>query len=139
MTARGRLLVFGGFFAVVILLIAAVAIISASRPNYVQYSSVPFTAGERYLTDEFEPVFSFETIGEGWTLDGPEARYLLALQNRGSYIDFLNAKDLMIFEPSEADRVPAPEDMVGWYRQHPYLDTEEPEPVNVGGVKGVYL
>ncbi len=29
--------------------------------------------------------------------------------------------------------------MVGWYQQHPYLDTEESEPVSVGGVKGVYF
>jgi hypothetical protein len=74
---------------------------------------VPFTAGERYLTDKFEPAFSFEAVGEGWALDGPEARYFLGLQNRGSYMDFLNAKDLMVFEPSEADMTPAPEDMVG--------------------------
>jgi hypothetical protein len=40
-------------------------------------------------------------------------RYFLGLQNRGSYMDFLNAKDLMVFEPSEADMTPAPEDMVG--------------------------
>ena len=29
--------------------------------------------------------------------------------------------------------------MVGWYQEHPYLDTEEPEPVSVGGVEGVYF
>ncbi len=45
----------------------------------------------------------------------------------------------MVFEPSGADKIPAPEDMVGWYQEHRYLDTEEPEPVSVGGVKGVYF
>ena len=139
MTARGRLLVFGGVLAIVILLIAGVGIIGASRPNYVQYSSVPFTAGERYLTDKFEPAFSFETVGEGWALDGPEASYRLGLQNRGLYIDVFNLNDVMVFDPSGADKVPVPEDMVGWYQEHPYLDTEEPEPVSVGGVKGVYF
>src|SRR4028119_891309 len=139
MTARGRLLVFGGIFAVVILLIAVVGIISASRPNYVQYSSVPFTAGERYLTDKFEPAFSFETVGEGWALDGPEAPYVVALQGRGLNIDFSNIEDFMVFEPSGTDKVPAPEDMVVWYQEHPYLDTEEAEPVSVGGVEGVYF
>jgi len=139
MTARGRLLVFGGVFAIVILLIAAVALISASRPNYVQYSSVPFTAGERYLTDKFQPAFSFETVGEGWALDGPESPYRLGLQHRGLYIDVFNLNDVMVFDPSGADRVPAPEDTVGWYRQHPYLDTEEPEPMSVGGAEGVYF
>ena len=33
--------------------------------------------------------------------------------------------------------VDAPEDLVGWYRRHPYLRTDEPEPVRVGGVEGV--
>ena len=139
MTVRGRLLLFGGFFASVVFLIAVIAFILSGRPNYVQYTSVPFTEGERYLTDKFEPAFSFEAIGEGWGLDGPEAPYVLALQNRGFNIDFSNIEDFMVFEPSEADRVPAPEDMVGWYQQHPYLATEEPEPVSVGGVKGVYF
>jgi hypothetical protein len=27
--------------------------------------------------------------------------------------------------------------MVGWLQQHPYLQTSNPEPVRVGGVKGV--
>ena len=30
-----------------------------------------------------------------------------------------------------------PKDMVGWQQQHPYLQTSEPEPVTVGGVKGL--
>jgi hypothetical protein len=139
MTARGRLLVFGVFFAGIVLLIAVVAIIAASRPNYVQYSSVPFTEGERYFTDKFEPAFSFEAIGEGWGLDGPEAPHVVALQGRGFNIDFQNIEDFLAFEPSGADKIPAPEDMVGWYQEHPYLDTEEPEPVSVGGIEGVYF
>ena len=27
--------------------------------------------------------------------------------------------------------------MVGWYQHHPYLQTTKPEPISVGGVKGV--
>jgi hypothetical protein len=27
--------------------------------------------------------------------------------------------------------------MVGWFQQHPYLQTDKPEPVTVGGVMGV--
>jgi hypothetical protein len=102
MTARGRLLVFGGFFAIVILLIAVVAIIGASRPNYVQYTSVPFIT-ERYFTDKFEPAFSFEAIDEGWGLDGPEAPHVVALRGRGFNIDFSNIEGFMVFEPSGAD------------------------------------
>jgi hypothetical protein len=33
--------------------------------------------------------------------------------------------------------VDAPEDIDGWLQQHPYLQTSKPEPVTVGGVKGV--
>jgi hypothetical protein len=33
--------------------------------------------------------------------------------------------------------VEATEDMVGWFRQHPYLQTDKLEPVTVGGVKGL--
>ena len=35
--------------------------------------------------------------------------------------------------------VDAPEDMVGWFQQHPYLQTSKPEPVTVGGVKGLHF
>ena len=139
MTARGRLLVFGGFFAIVILLIAVVGIIAASGPNHVQYSSTPMIEGERYVTDEFEPAFSFEAVGKGWTLDAPEAPRALLLHNYGLYLDVLNLNDVTVIDPSDADRVPAPEDMVGWYQQHPYLDAEKPEPVSIGGAKGVYF
>jgi hypothetical protein len=31
----------------------------------------------------------------------------------------------------------APEDIVGWFQQHPYLETTDPEPATVGGVEGV--
>ena len=31
----------------------------------------------------------------------------------------------------------APEDIAGWLQQHPYLQTSKPEPVRVGGVKGL--
>ena len=65
--------------------------------------------------------------------------FVIPLHNRGSFLDFLNIKDSMVIDPSGADRVPAPEDMVAWYQKHPYLDTEEPEPVSIGGVKGVYF
>ncbi len=47
------------------------------------------------------------------------------------------------YKPSSAtgaiEVVEAPEDMVGWFRQHPYLQTDEPKPVTVGGVKGQQL
>ena len=138
MTVRRRLFLFVGVLTIIILLIVVVAGVSARGPNTVKYGS-SIIEGERYVTDEFEPAFSFEAAGEGWTLDGPEAPFVLALSNRGSFLDFINLNDFMVFDPGGADRVPLPEDMVGWFQQHPYLDTEEPEPLSVGGVKGVYF
>ena len=53
-------------------------------------------------------------------------------------IGFVNAQE--VYKPTKTGTpnvVDAPEDMVGWFQQHPYLQTDEPEPVTVGGVKGV--
>ena len=33
--------------------------------------------------------------------------------------------------------MPTPDELVGWFQHHPYLKTSKPEPVTVGGVKGV--
>lgn len=44
-----------------------------------------------------------------------------------------------VYEPTgtgTSNLVEAPDDMAGWFRQHPYLDTSEPEPATVGGVEG---
>ncbi len=45
-----------------------------------------------------------------------------------------------IYKPAKTgtpNAVEAPEDMVSWFQQHPYLQTDKPEPATVGGVKGV--
>jgi hypothetical protein len=44
-----------------------------------------------------------------------------------------------VYKPTETNTpklVEAPEDLVGWFQNHPYLKTSKPEPVTVGGVKG---
>jgi hypothetical protein len=50
-------------------------------------------------------------------------------------IRLANVKE--VFKPGTRKVVEAPKDLVGWFQHHPYLQTEEPEPVKVGGVKGV--
>jgi len=53
-------------------------------------------------------------------------------------IGFVNAQE--VYKPTKTGTpnvVDAPEDMLGWFQQHPYLQTDKPEPVTVGGVKGV--
>jgi hypothetical protein len=53
-------------------------------------------------------------------------------------MNFSNAQE--VYKPTKtgsANVVDAPKDMVGWLQQHPYVQTSQPEPVTVGGVKGV--
>ncbi len=102
----------------------------------------------RYSTgDEFEPSFSFE-LGEGWRMLPVSEPYSLKLGYvapgrevaEGKALRFLNVRE--VFEPRQEDgevsfeAKPAPEDMVGWMGRHPYLSTDEPQPVEVGGVAG---
>src|SRR5829696_4790330 len=63
MTVRGWLLVFGGIFATVTLLEMVVAILSGVGRNTMPDGEL-LRAGERYLTDEFQPAFSFEAVGK---------------------------------------------------------------------------
>ena len=53
-------------------------------------------------------------------------------------LNFVNVQK--VYKPTRTGTpnvVDAPKDMVGWFQQHPYLQTSKPEPVTVGGVKGV--
>jgi hypothetical protein len=105
----------------------------------------------RYFTEgEFEPSFSFE-IGEGWRVLPSLTSHSLKLGHvtpgnvvaEGKALRFLNVRE--VFEPREADGEvsfevkPAPGDMVAWFQRHPYLSTDEPEPVDIGGVAGKRL
>jgi hypothetical protein len=88
-----------------------------------------------YRSEEFEPSLSFR-VGKGWTNVPPEASdALLIVQGETKGIGFVNAQE--VYKPTKLNIVDAPEDMVGWFQRHPYLQTDKPEPVTVGGVKGV--
>ena len=91
-----------------------------------------------YGSEEFKPSLSFR-VGEGWSNDPPEASDALLLTREETVgLGFVNAQE--VFKPTKTGTpnvVEAPEDMVDWFQQHPYLRTSEPEPVTVGGVKGV--
>jgi hypothetical protein len=63
---------------------------------------------------------------------------LLIVQGEMRGIGFVNPQE--VYKPTKSGTpnvVEAPEDMVGWFQEHPYLQTSKPEPVTVGGVKGV--
>jgi len=95
-----------------------------------------------YSSGEFKPAFSFR-VGKGWTAD-LEMPYALAI-TQGE--DILGERKLLgfakveeVYKPSSTGTTTpakAPKDIVGWFQQHPYLQTDKPEPVTVGGVKGV--
>src|SRR5918998_4789223 len=91
-----------------------------------------------YRSEEFKPSLSFR-VGEGWSNDPPEASDALLLTREEPVgLGFVNAQ--WVFKPTKTGTpqlVEPPEDMVGWFQQHPYLRTSEPEPATVGGVKGV--
>ena len=91
-----------------------------------------------YRSEEFKPSLSFH-VGKGWSsssLESSDALQITRGQTAG--IAFLNVQE--VYKPTKTGRpnvVDAPKDMVGWFQQHPYLQTSKPEPVTVGGVKGL--
>jgi hypothetical protein len=91
-----------------------------------------------YRSEEFKPSFSFR-VGEGWSTSPPErSDDLFIVHGETSGLGFVNAQE--VYKPTRTGTgnvVDAPEDMVGWFQQHPHLKTSKPEPVTVGGVKGV--
>ena len=51
---------------------------------------------------------------------------------------FANVKK--VYKPTETGMpklVEAPKDLAGWLQNHPYIETTKPEPITVGGVKGL--
>jgi hypothetical protein len=91
-----------------------------------------------YRSEEFKPSLTFR-VGEGWSNLPPEAiDALFIVQGESRRIGFVNAFE--VYKPTKTGAlnvVEEPEDMVGWFQEHPYLQTSKPEPLTVGGVKGV--
>jgi hypothetical protein len=90
-----------------------------------------------YRSQEFEPSLSFR-VGKGWEYVAPELSDKLAISQGGGGGDpLLIFRNLQkVFKPGTDTAVKAPKDMVGWFQHHPYLKTDKPEQVSVGGVKG---
>ena len=91
-----------------------------------------------YRSEEFQPSFSFR-VGKGWSSTPWGASDVLEItRGQTAGLSFVNVQE--VYKPTrtgEPNVVDAPEDLVGWLQQHPYLRTSEPEPVTVGGVEGV--
>jgi hypothetical protein len=91
-----------------------------------------------YRSEEFKPSLSFR-VGKGWSSAPLEASDVLQIaRGQTAGLGFVNVQK--VYKPTKtgsANVVDAPKDMVGWLQQHPYLQTSKPEPVTVGGVKGL--
>ena len=93
-----------------------------------------------YRSEEFETSLSFR-VGEGWTNVPPEVYDNLRITRRElGLLGFANLEGARFYRPTKTGMpymVDVPEDIVGWFQRHPYLQTSKPERVKVGGVKGV--
>jgi hypothetical protein len=90
-----------------------------------------------YRSEEFKPSLSFH-VGKGWSSSVEAPDFLEIRRGQTAGLSFGNAQK--VYKPTRTGKpnlVDAPKDMVGWFQQHPYLQTTKPEPVRVGGVKGV--
>src|SRR5918994_6054621 len=92
-----------------------------------------------YRSEEFKPSLSFR-VGKGWSSTPLEeaSDFLEITRGQTAGLNFTNVQE--VYKPTKtgsANVVDAPKDMVGWLQQHPYLQTSKPEPVTVGGVKGL--
>jgi hypothetical protein len=91
-----------------------------------------------YRSEEFKPSLSFH-VGKGWSstpLESSDALQIAWGQTAG--LGFTNVQE--VYKPTKTggpNVVDAPKDMVRWQQQHPYLQTSKPEPVTVGGAKGL--
>jgi hypothetical protein len=93
-----------------------------------------------YRSEEFEPSLSF-SVGKGWINEPLELPDHLAI-TRGLIGGLGFATVQEVYEPTKTGTpnvVEAPEDMVGWFEHHPYLQTDKPQSVTVGGIKGEQL
>jgi hypothetical protein len=91
-----------------------------------------------YRSEEFKPSLSFH-VGKGWSSTPLEASDNLGIaRGQTAGLGFVNLQE--VYKPTttgSAIVVDAPKNIAGWLQQHPYLQTSNPEPVTVGGVKGV--
>ena len=136
----GRVLSLGLLVVVVVLALSACGKVeNEPKVRHLPDEEKALRPGQ-YRTEEFEPSFSFR-IGKGWKNDPPEAFDFLLLGGGGT--GGLGAVNVQrVYEPSKSGRpivVNTPKDLAGWLEHHPYLKTSDPEPVRVGGVKGLQV
>jgi hypothetical protein len=99
-----------------------------------------------YHSEEFKPAFSFR-VGKGWQTpdavinETPERLIIETTEEvmGGTLLIFRNPPEAYDPQKHKWVNVNSYEDILSWFQHHPQLKTSNPEPVSVGGVKGVQL
>jgi hypothetical protein len=91
-----------------------------------------------YHSVKFKPPLSFK-VSKPWSNTEEQLSDWIELgyEEDTGVISFADVKE--VFKPGTIKVVDAPQDLVGWLQQHPYLKTSKPKPVTLGGVKGEQL
>ena len=90
----------------------------------------------QYHSVKFKLPLSFR-VSKGWINSGGELPDFIEVGQLGGFIRFTNVKE--VWKPGTTNVVDALKDLVGWLEHHPYLKTSKPQPVTLGGVKGVHF
>jgi hypothetical protein len=112
----------------------------AKEPRLLPEGPKALRPGE-YRSEEFKPSLSFR-VGKGWEVSELQQKpYFDNLHEYqgGNYfaaISFNNPPPKVSAPRHPNKLVPAPEDWVSWFEEHPYLKTSSPQPMSIGGVKG---
>ena len=137
----GRVLTLGLLVVLVVVALAACGGTEKEiKPRPLPEHRKALQPAVEYRSEEFEPSLSFR-VSDGWTNVPPESSEVLAIQ-RGvmGEVNFFRLKE--VYEPARrgmpnVEEAPKdPKGWVAWGRHHPYLQTSEPEQVEVGGVEG---
>lgn len=92
----------------------------------------------RYAVERFDPDFSV-TLGSGWRTQGDGSQVVGLTRGGGRNLSVLRAPS-HVFVPGTLETRPAPDDMLGWMRNHTcVIAATEPVPVIVGGNDGLQM
>src|SRR5215207_9831124 len=133
-----------GMGVLMVVILALTACGSGSAQQQAKARPLPLYPTENalhpgeYHSVKFKPPLSFN-VGKGWSNTANQLSDYIELGQQGEtgFITFANVKE--VWKPGTYDVVDAPEDLVGWLQQHPYLKTSKSQPVTLGGVKGEQL
>ena len=119
----------------------------------------------RYEARTFSPDFTF-TVGEGWSAKTEEPTFLDLIPPGAGPVEGTSYHSTLAFnnietviKPEKQDElkdpatgelvsnsdvnkgleVPAPDDIITWLQEHPYLETSEAQPVTIGDKPGIQI